>query len=201
MREYWGSLPYRIIILALLASLGSGAAQGYAFADLQWGSTRPEVTQTLANAGYIYSGASSDGLTSYYDGKVLSKETWVFATFTPNDDLVRVSVFLRHNEIPRARRFLEAEKTLNTMVAALTSKYGPPTSTYDFFMSPYYRGDGFETQAVEVGKAHFASFWGQISGQGLWIEIDDDVDVAVHYESAEWSNELQRRRNSDLDNF
>lgn len=201
MRETWGCSPTRIIILALIASLGWGAAQGYTFADLLWGSTRSEVTHALTNAGYIYSGASSDGLTNYYDGKVLSKEAWVFASFTPNDALVKVSIYIRHNEIPRARRFFEAEKTLNTMIATLTSKYGPPSSTFDFFMSPYYRGDGFETQAVEVGKARFAGFWEQISGQGLWIEIDADVDVAVHYESAQWSNELQRRRNSDLDHF
>lgn len=77
------------------------------------------------------------------------------------------------------------------MKEILIKKYGELTKDYAFFQSPYREGDGYEEQAIRVGKGHFAAFW---SSQGLGVMISDRLTVRVLYESASWDAELERRK-------
>ena len=61
-------------------------------------------------------------------------------------------------------------------------KYGKPDS-YEFFSNPYYEGDGYELQALQLNKCTYSSFFDTPSG-GIVLEIDKDKSVRVVYEDA-----------------
>ena len=195
------TLHRQLFGLVVLSVLSLGFAQNYTFADLQWGTSRTQATSQLQSAGYTFSEYVEERLLAIFRGSVLSRDALIYTHFTPAQALVNVAVYILHSDVTRSRRFFEAEKTYEKMVETLTAKYGPSDSNYAFFQTPYYRGDGYETQAVEVGKARFAAFWLVGAGGGLWIQIDEDVDIAVHYESPGWSAELERRDNEELTHF
>ena len=191
-----------VLTILFFASMQVAVTQStYAFADLVWGSSSNVVRSTLVSRGYTFARELDDGALRF-DGTILSRPTWVYAEFTPQNQLVKLSVFLLHDSISRTQRFFAAERTMIGLKETIEARYGPAESNYSYFLSPYYRGDGYETQAVELGKASFVSFWpAAADGSHLWIEIDEDVDVAVHYEGPGWSAELQRRRSRQLGDF
>lgn len=68
----------------------------------------------------------------------------------------------------------------NSWKALYSEKYGEPRS-YEFFKRPYYEGDGYELQAVELGKCSYISFYDVPLG-GMIVEISDDKKIQLSYE-------------------
>lgn len=65
-----------------------------------------------------------------------------------------------------------------------TKKYGKPTDTFEFFMDPYYEGDGFELQAIRLEKAVYCSFWKSSEGIIL-LKISEYEQISISYEDAQ----------------
>lgn len=61
-------------------------------------------------------------------------------------------------------------------------KYGKPTKDYHFFSSPYYEGDGYEMQAVELDKCRYMSCWQNIEDGLIMISINEEAQVEIRYE-------------------
>jgi len=51
-----------------------------------------------------------------------------------------------------------------------TDKYGKPSDCFEFFMSPYEEGDGYELQAIGLEKGHYSTYW-QLPGGIIAVEI------------------------------
>jgi hypothetical protein len=84
----------------------------------------------------------------------------------------------------------KAIETYRSMKDVLSKKYGTPDDEYEFFKSPYYDGDGYETQAIRKGKATFLCFW----GGALSLEIHETLTVQLNYESNAWADESRKRK-------
>lgn len=77
--------------------------------------------------------------------------------------------------------FSKLETQYKSLLNSYIDKYGKPEKSYDFFMSPYYKGDGYELQAVKKDKCRYISFFSVENGH-LIIEIAKTQNVMVTYE-------------------
>lgn len=85
--------------------------------------------------------------------------------------------------------------------SSLVSKYGSPDGDYRTFTTPYYEGDGYEGQAIKMGKAKISAYWTEWEGESLGIEITKALTVSLSYEGPGWPAayyEIQARQRDRL---
>jgi hypothetical protein len=162
-------------------------AQSFNFSDLAWETSVSEVRNQLAAAGFTAIQTDKDG-DLRFQGVLIGYKAIGIAFFAESK-LAKVAIRL----ITPDRK---ARDTYRDLKETLTKKYGPPTNSYEYFRKPYYEGDGYEEQAIRVGKARFATFWGgrEPSSGGLVLEIHESLTVRLSYESAIWGAEADRRK-------
>ena len=68
----------------------------------------------------------------------------------------------------------------------INDKYYKTDKDYKFFKSPYYDGDGFETQAIRVGKGTVEALWtfkpSESQSTTITLEIDTTLVVLLNYQ-------------------
>lgn len=173
------------LLLASTHAFSQGSS-GFVFASIPWLSDERAVMEKMQAAGFEFQKRDEDG-DLVFRGVVLGTKSVAYA-FLGSKRLVKVQVVM-------ATPDSEARRTYDEMRQVLIEKYGKPEKTYAFFMTPYYEGDGFENQAIRVGKGRFASFWNKAAdGSSLAIYISERLAVSVEYESPQYGVELKRRR-------
>jgi hypothetical protein len=65
----------------------------------------------------------------------------------------------------------------------LTTKYGTPHQSYDFFSKPYYEGDGYEMSALKLEKCTFSAYWLGVDNTSIVIEISKYKQVMISYQN------------------
>lgn len=60
-------------------------------------------------------------------------------------------------------------------------KYGPPTDVYEFFISPYEEGDGYEMTALHSDNCVYKSFWSLENGT-LALVMSEEEKIYFAYE-------------------
>jgi hypothetical protein len=65
-----------------------------------------------------------------------------------------------------------------------TDKYGEAESDYEYFTDPYYEGDGYELQAVRLEKCTYSSYWFDVMGMNVAVEISKYEQIRLAYENA-----------------
>jgi len=156
-------------------------AQSPLFADIKWGSTVEEVKRQLIGKGFKPTATDKDGDLKF-EGKLLGETMAGWAMFS-NKKLAKVFIVLATPDRRAIDKYNEVRKVL-------VEKYGDPSDTFKMFRRPYYEGDGYEEQAIRLGKARYSTFW----GNGLYVAITDRLAVTITYESDEWGEEGDRRR-------
>lgn len=83
-----------------------------------------------------------------------------------------------------------------------TNKYGKPSEEFEFFMSPYELGDGYELQAIALDKGAWSSYW--VSDLGtIVVEINASNNssgwVRLAYEDAEGVKIMKSEKNAIID--
>lgn len=171
----------RLILLAFLLFISSvSRAESPTFADIQWGASKDDVRKQLTVKGFSPGALDKDGDFTF-EGSLVGYKAQGLALFADN----RIAKII-------VRIITPDNKTIDTyrsMKDVLLKKYGAPTNDFEFFNKPYYDGDGYETQAIRVGKATFACFW-----SGVHVEIHESLTVQVIYESDAWAAEADKRR-------
>lgn len=66
-------------------------------------------------------------------------------------------------------------------VKLYTTKYGAPSDHFEFFMKPYYEGDGYELQALEKEKCFYSSYF-HIEKGTISVNITRTGNVSLTYE-------------------
>ena len=88
----------------------------------------------------------------------------------------------------------------------LTKKYGSPES-YEYFMDPYYEGDGYELTALSSEHCHYISFFKEqqvINGTVIDIgtivlKLSTDARVSLTYEDTINSEKGENEKNAIAD--
>jgi hypothetical protein len=142
----------------------------YRFSDIAWGTPANEVAAQLASRGFRFTEEDEEG-DHVFQGHVQGHEAVVIAMLA-RGALAKVIVVLVGRGDP-ARLYVETNQRL-------AEQYGPPASE-----SP-------------KGTARPVTRWtsgpDKTGDTAVWTTITDQGDVTVHYESALWPNEAQRRR-------
>jgi len=109
------------------------------------------------------------------DGMLNNTPVELFAFFTPVSGVCwKLVVYF-----PVQRNWVNIKQEYFDYRKVLMDKYGEPEKSYDFFVSPYYEGDGYEMSALAIEKVHFQSFW----DNGVAIQISQFKQVKISYEN------------------
>ena len=177
------------LVLSTVLAVASGLnAQAYRFADIPWGSTAETVKNMMAAQRLEFVRADSDGDYAF-KGTLAGYPALVWALMA-DGKLVKVAVHL-------ATPDHKAREAFKSMKQTLTVKYGLPSADYESYETPYQDGDGFEDQAIRLGKGHFLSVWTTVTGadtSNLGLQISETLTVVISYESPRWDTEADRRR-------
>jgi hypothetical protein len=182
---------WRAALVAAVASSPLYAQSSYAFANVPWTATHQEVRDILTGKGYVADSTDKDG-DEWFMGRIEDTPTRIFAYFDSSGHAVKFELLVTTAD--------DAAKSMyNVIVDQLTAKYGKPDNHFENFDPPYERGDGYELQAIQAGKATFLTCWDhgkppQAGIEDLCVDITKNLTVEIDYESAGWHNELERRR-------
>jgi hypothetical protein len=174
---------FSIIVATTFILFISAVAQAKqpTFANISWGIDQAELRKHLTSNGFTPSNVDKDGDLKF-KGELLGYDAVGFA-FLGSGKLVKIQLLIATPDNKAISSYKDLKETL-------IKKYGLPTSTYQYFKRPYYDGDGYEEQAIRLGKGIFASFW----DSSLSVSITEKLAVNLSYESASWSAEVDRRQ-------
>jgi hypothetical protein len=167
------------------------SAGQFVFADIPWRSNVATVTRLLTARGFEPNAPDKDG-DIMFRGQLMGHKIIGLALFTSNG-LQKITVTLVTPDNRARPVYRDLRKTL-------IDKYGPSSKSYEFFQRPYYDGDGYEDQAIRLGKGHFASVW-QKQGQVLGLSITERLTVRIAYEGPQWGEAVDQRRSKERSVF
>ena len=172
----------RAICIAVLLFFSSlSFAEAPTFADIRWGASKDDVRKQLVTKGFT-PGVVDKDCDFKFEGTLVGYKAQGLAFFG-NDKLVKFIIRIITPD-------KDAIKTYRAMKDVLSNKYGSPDNQAEYFKKPYYDGDGYEEQALKLGKATFMAIW----GKSLMLEIHESLTVQVLYESDAWSEESAKRK-------
>lgn len=144
------------------------------FMGIEVDGSRESIISQFKSKGFIVARDKADENSIKFTGRVNGVQMEVFAAFT------RVSKkcwgFMIY--LPEQTNWYDIKSQYKEYLQVLTDKYGKPNTTYDFFSSPYYEGDGYEMSALALGKCTYAAFWDKYS-----IQISKFKQVKIQYEN------------------
>ncbi len=88
----------------------------------------------------------------------------------------------------------------NKLKELYTSKYGKPSDSAEWFLSPYYEGDGYELSAIRNNKAFFFTKW-ELSEGNINIMISKDNILVSYSDNANKTLNDQEERNKSLNDI
>ncbi len=172
----------KLFFLVLLLCLSPlSRAESPTFADIRWGANADEVRKQLTSKGFIPGATDKDG-DFKFEGSLVGYKAQGLAFFA-GTKIVKVTVRL----ITPDNKAISAYQSMKDI---LSKKYGAPSNDFSIFKRPYYDGDGYEEQAIRLGKATISSYW----ASALGLEIHESLTVQMNYESDAWEGEYARRK-------
>lgn len=77
-----------------------------------------------------------------------------------------------------------------------SSKYGEPSSHYEFFSDPYYEGDGYELQALKKDKCTYWTAYTLTNGV-LTVSITSQGKISLSYEDSKNAELMKQEKKSN----
>lgn len=146
------------------------APEPYRFSEIAWGTPVNEVAAQLASRGFRFTEQDEEG-DHVFQGVVDGRDAVVIAMLARGALAKTIVVLVGKND---------AEQLFADTNRRLSERYGEP-----------------KVQAAN-GSSRPIARWPPHADAGgdtlMWSTITDQGDVAIHYESALWSEESQRRR-------
>lgn len=176
----------------------------YLYAKIPWGSNKNAVKTSMNGQGFKFVEQNEEG-DLIFSGEIAQEDTTTYTQFNELGKLVRIQHII---EPPDNKFFQKYEIILESLV----QKYGEPTESEKHFDEPYKEGDGYETQAIRLGKATYNTEWwtnyvlDQDDGQsysrpGLTLFVKDKLLIYLTYSSSRWNKEYERRYKKGTDSL
>jgi hypothetical protein len=160
-----------IFVFALLITKSN--IYGQEFLGIKVGGKLSEVVAKFKLKGFKVT--SPDNLNPILTGKAGVSNVEVIIFSSPITKTVfKISVYL-----PKQNDWESIKSEYEDYLKTLTAKYGTPTSSFNFFSSPYKEGEGDEMNAITMEKCHYSAYWENVS-----IEISEYKQVKIAYENA-----------------
>lgn len=104
-------------------------------------------------------------------------ELWIF--LTPKTK----KVFKMIAYLSTETSWTSLRQTYADLLYPLKNKYGEPDDEETKFITPYYLGDGYELQAVELEKIDYHAYWFRRDNLTVGLEISKYKQVKLIYEN------------------
>lgn len=109
-------------------------------------------------------------------GKFIGHDVLVAIQSTPRTNLVwKVSVICQDDNAWTSLKSLYQE------TKELYLKKYTYDNSFEFFVDPYYEGDGYEISAFKLEKAHYITFY----KEGIYVRITKRAKLEISYENSE----------------
>jgi hypothetical protein len=150
------------------------------FQGIAWGDSLAKARSILGDRFKLDTKLSNDADLVYSDGQIGGRTVNLLLLIFGSEGFTKAGLFFKSSE----SRVISDYNDLKTTISA---KYGKPTNDYRFFRAPYEEGDGYEIQAIRLGKGKFIAFWTfPVAGKKdntLSLRITESLDVELTYEN------------------
>lgn len=161
------------------------------FWGIEWKTSRGEAKKIISNKGdYVLTEDAADGIA--YKGKFGGVDATIVLYFFENQ-FYRGVVAYPYEE---NRAFSRYQTTKEQII----KKYGPPTKVAEVFQKPYYKGDGYEEQAIRLNKGLYMSSWSFSNNNTIYVAISNSLDTLLCYENNELTEKnktIEDQKNMD----
>lgn len=137
-----------------------------------------DFANQLELSGFILSGKFENIYA--FTGQFVTKDVELYVYCTSKTQKVwKVAIYL-----PAIGSWFNLKDECEYFKNQFSIKYGMPTDQFNFFIEPYFEGDGYELQAFDQEKAIFSSYW-TIHNGTVVVDISKSGQVRLCYEDAE----------------
>ncbi len=179
-----------IVIASLLFSLGANAQS---FDGVSISGDLSTAISKYREKGYSVSQYFDQGVK--LTGKVASQPIDLYIFTTPKSKKIfKMVVYFR-----KETSWVALRDSYIRMFTTLSNKYGEPDDYEAKFITPYYLGDGYELQAVELEKIDYHAYWFKRSNLTVGVEISKYKQVKLTYEN-NLMMDLKDREQAQLEN-
>jgi len=179
-------MKHLILIISFFISV---LAKSQKFNGVNISGDLPTAINSFKEKGYTTSKFITNGV--IMNGKIGNTEIELFLLTTPKSKKVyKATVYL-----PTKDTWYAIKQNYQDYLEVLTTKYGTPHQSYEFFSKPYFEGDGYEMSALGLEKCTFSAYWFKIENTSIQIQISKYKQVMISYEN----NENQKIAASERD--
>lgn len=187
-------LAIGIFISAMTSVSAEASTSEIMFAGVKWGSTFESANKILTEKGYKLRPKKTnyEGLVvAHYEFKLFQIDSAANLVFEKNK-LIKIMIVMLTPDDKCLEKFLEVRNSFR-------AKYEEGDGVVEF-KYPYELGDGYELQAIRLGKADIYEVWKSDSGDSMMkLFVSKQLSVDITYESIMWDEYMTRTSNaSDL---
>lgn len=143
------------------------------FKDIPIKGCLDEMIEKIKSLDYKFEEKSEDGSVAIFRGSFANEDCEIVLYASPKTKIMHsviVNFKERHNWHSLKSKYQELKKQLMT-------KYNSTPKSREYFIDPYYEGDGYEIQALKLGKCYYFSTFNFYNGKiGLYI-IEDKIQL------------------------
>mgnify|MGYP003654111450 CR=1 FL=1 len=163
----------KVILLFLSVILLTKTQAQNSFMDVPVAGTISEATKKFKALGFSVVSDKDNYVT--LEGKMGSTDIELNLVASPTTKTVwKFIVYLPKND-----SWYSIKNEFNDYRKTLIAKYGEPSKDYNFFSSPYKEGDGYEMNALVLGKCTYFSFW----NDNMVLSISKFKQISISYEN------------------
>lgn len=156
-----------IALCIIMLSFAMRAQEHMTFMGIPIDGKISTFVQKLEDKGFTCVRTREDGV-AYLTGSFAGKRDCIILVAPSVKSLTVWKVVV---VFPSKSSWESLKNEYQTMKSLYSRKYGEP-NIYEFFISPYYEGDGYEMTAISIGKAYYESFFETNDGS-IRLAIDD----------------------------
>lgn len=171
------TLLFLTVLLPLFISAQTKTVDG--FWGIKFGANKQQVIDAIKAKGGTLDVKSTTEKSLVFDNiRFAQRKAYFLIIKFNNNKFYEAIVTFKPDESDLINEF-------ETMAKELSNSYGE-VEVYRNFKSPYEEGDGYETQAIRMGKADYAAFWKTVNAQNdnnyVSLRITKDMLVRLGYQ-------------------
>lgn len=173
------------------------------FLGIKFGSSKDDAKLVLLEREGVTLNEENSGADHliFEGGSFAGRSVYFWRLGFVDDQLHTASVYIQEKE---NHHIIER---YDELVSFYKEKYAAPDTTLRRFEYPYEEGDGFEEQALRLGKAHLTVLWAFPTDtpgvqNSVSIEIDDSLLLKISYQDGALIDKaIQRRKEKAKDDL
>ena len=172
------------------------------FLGIKWGANSSTIKKIMqGKQGVTIDKKNSNMSMLIYDGGSFGGEDVYFWQFPIENDIgfYAVTVNYKTQEFNVIRLYRKIRESISL-------KYGDPGENYENFTTPYHDGDGYETQAIQMGKGSFICSW-KLNTEldypnKIMLSINENLLIQLtYYNGALFNTAIERAKKKNASEF